>query len=90
MTVLHEQEPPPGPGVYGLPHGPRESLVHLVPVPFEATVSYGAGAARGPRAILDASPQVDLLDADCGRPHRAGIYWHSRGSGARSTERGTS
>lgn len=73
---LHPQDPPEGDGVYGLPYGPDESLVHLVPVPFEATVSYGTGTARGPDAILAASHQVDLLDADSGRPYRAGIWWH--------------
>jgi agmatinase len=47
--------------------------VVLVPVPWEATVSYGAGTAEGPRAILDASRQVDLRDRDTGRPYEAGI-----------------
>lgn len=37
-------------------------------VPWEATVSYGSGAADGPAAILKASHQVDLLDRDTGKP----------------------
>lgn len=45
----------------------------LVPVPWEATVSYGAGTANGPAAILAASRQVDLLDRETGRPYEAGI-----------------
>ena len=49
-------------GVFGLPHTREEAAVVLVPVPFEATVSYGGGASEGPAAILRASRQVDLYD----------------------------
>ncbi len=45
----------------------------IVPVPFEATTSYGAGASKGPRAVLEASRQVDLFDRETGRPYAAGI-----------------
>src|SRR5207344_1600486 len=62
-----------GDGVYGLASTPEESRVVLVPVPFEATTSYGGGAADGPRAILAASRQVDLFDIETGRPYEAGI-----------------
>ncbi len=64
----------PGSGVFGLPHGVDEAAVVLVPVPFEATTSYGGGAARGPDAILEASRQVDLFDVETGRPYEAGIH----------------
>ena len=64
----------PGSGVFGLPHGEAEARVVLVPVPFEATTSYGGGAARGPAAILEASRQVDLYDVETGRPHLAGVH----------------
>jgi agmatinase len=60
-------------GVYGLPFTPEEARVVLIPVPWEATVSYGAGTADGPAAILRASRQVDLLDRETGRPYQAGI-----------------
>lgn len=60
-------------GIYGLPFTPDEARVVLIPVPWEATVSYGAGTADGPVAILKASRQVDLLDRDTGRPYEAGI-----------------
>jgi agmatinase len=64
----------PGSGVFGLPHSEGEAGVVLVPVPFEATTSYGGGAARGPEAILEASRQVDLFDVETGRPYEAGIH----------------
>src|SRR5690606_41432777 len=38
-----------------------ESEIIVVPVPWEVTVSYGAGASEGPEAVFDASFQVDLL-----------------------------
>jgi agmatinase len=60
-------------GVYGLPFTPEESKVVIVPVPFEATTSYGGGTSRGPEAVLEASRQVDLFDRDTGRPYEAGI-----------------
>lgn len=49
-------------GVFGLPFKSEESKLVLVPVPWEATVSYGEGTSSGPKAILDASQQVDLYD----------------------------
>ncbi|HLP86479.1 MAG TPA: agmatinase family protein [Candidatus Paceibacterota bacterium] len=49
-------------GVFGLPFNVEESKMVLVPVPWEATVSYGEGTLEGPKAILDASQQIDLFD----------------------------
>ena len=39
---------------------PEDSLFHIIPVPFEESVSYGTGTARGPQAIIDASSQLEL------------------------------
>lgn len=64
----------PGSGVFGLPHGEEDALVVLVPVPWEATTSYGGGASEGPRAILEASAQIDLYDLDVEKPYVHGIH----------------
>jgi agmatinase len=65
--------PAEGEGIYGLPHQPEEAATILVPVPWDATASYGSGASAGPEAILRASRQVDLFDTETGRPYAAGI-----------------
>src|SRR5215211_6085028 len=60
-------------GIYGLPFTAGESRVVIVPVPFEATTSYGGGTSDGPRAVFEASKQVDLFDHETGKPYAAGI-----------------
>src|SRR5205814_47672 len=47
-----------GSGIFGLPCTAEESRVVVVPVPFEATTSYGGGTSRGPSAVFNASKQV--------------------------------
>jgi agmatinase len=63
----------PGSGIFGLDSTPEDAGVVVIPVPWEATVSYRAGTARGPAAIRAASTQVDLYDVGTGRPYQAGI-----------------
>lgn len=50
----------------------NEGLFHVVPVPFEESVSYGGGTAAAPSAILEASSQLELLDSG-GIPALRGI-----------------
>ncbi|WP_027361440.1 agmatinase [Halodesulfovibrio aestuarii] len=54
---------------------PEQCRFQVVPVPFEATVSYGGGTAEGPRAILEASDQLELWDGES-IPANEGIYTH--------------
>lgn len=44
----------------------ERARVVVLPVPYEATVSYGKGTARGPAAIIEASQQVELYDREYG------------------------
>lgn len=60
--------------IYGLPFSAEESEIIIVSVPWEVTVSYGAGASDGPAAIFDASFQVDLLHQDFPELWKLGIY----------------
>ena len=61
-------------GLFGLPHGPGDALVHVLGVPFEATTSYRGGTAQGPAAVLAASRQIDLYDLRFGKPYEHGIW----------------
>jgi len=45
----------------------ESARVVVLPVPFEATTSYGAGTRGGPEAILLASRQVETFDPETGR-----------------------
>jgi agmatinase len=49
--------------LWGLPFDVETARLVVIPVPWEVTVSYGGGAALGPRAVLQASSQVDLYDS---------------------------
>jgi len=54
-----------GPGIngnlFGLPFSTSNARVVIIPVPWEVTVSYRTGTARGPEAVLNASSQIDLF-----------------------------
>lgn len=46
----------------------------ILPVPYEATVSYGAGTGAGPDAILEASRYIELYDQELdAEPYEVGI-----------------
>lgn len=48
--------------------------VAVLPLPYEGTVSYGRGTAKGPQAIINASSQVELYDEDIdGEAYKIGI-----------------
>lgn len=65
--------PAVGGGLFGLPDGLERAQVHVIPVPWEATTSYGRGTARAPLRVLEASRQVDLYDPQTEHPWRKGI-----------------
>jgi len=60
-------------GFLGARLDPHDAALVLIPVPWEATTSYGGGTSRGPEAIVRASYQLDLEDPAFGTPYRAGI-----------------
>lgn len=66
--------PSVGDRIYGLPFDAEDSGVILIPVPWDATTSYRDGAHSGPKAIQQASLQVERLDADFGLVYRHGIH----------------
>jgi agmatinase len=52
---------------------PEKARFHVLPVPYEKTVSYGNGTAKGPAAILAASGQLERFDG-MSDPGAEGIY----------------
>ncbi|HEX9979511.1 MAG TPA: agmatinase family protein [Flavobacterium sp.] len=60
--------------IFGLPFTADESDIIIIPVPWEVTVSYGAGASDGPEAILEASFQVDLHHQEFPDLWKLGMY----------------
>ncbi len=64
----------PNNNIFGLPSTEEDSRLVIVPIPWEVTVSYGAGTARAPEAILRASMQVDLFDPEMPDAWKQGFY----------------
>ncbi len=60
MENIPDPEKNPGKGIFGFTFTPDEALINIIPVPWDLTASYGKGAAGGPRAIFNASFQVDI------------------------------
>ena len=52
----------------------KKAKVAILPLPYEATTSYGAGTKRGPAAIIKASQQVEFFDEELNaEPCQVGI-----------------
>lgn len=60
--------------IFGLPSSEENAALVLLPVPWEVTVSYRPGTARGPEHIFDSSLQIDLYDADVPNGWQKGFY----------------
>ncbi|HMQ23726.1 MAG TPA: arginase family protein, partial [Planctomycetota bacterium] len=69
-----------GKGIFGLPER-ADARIRLLGVPFEATTSFGGGTREGPRLMLEASQQVDLLDAHFASVWRHGIVLEALDTG---------
>lgn len=68
---------PNAPGIqgnlFGLPFTAENAELVVIPVPWEVTVSYRTGTAKGPQAILEASSQVDLFAKDIKDAWKLGV-----------------
>src|SRR5688500_1245874 len=62
-------------GIFGLPYTVDEAKLVYLPIPWEATTSYGGGTSEGPAAVFEASKQVDLYDFHVLKPYEAGLAW---------------
>lgn len=71
---------PNGPGIrngnfIGLPFTEEAAELVFFPVPWDVTVSYGAGTSNGPQNILEASPQLDLMDLNYPQAWEKGLFF---------------
>lgn len=64
----------PNNNIFGLPFKEDDAQLVILPVPWEVTVSYGAGTARAAEHILKASIQVDLFDSEVPHGWKKGFY----------------
>lgn len=64
----------PNNNIFGLPSNEAESLLVVLPVPWEVTVSYGAGTSRAPEHVFKASIQVDLFNKDVHDGWKTGFF----------------
>ena len=55
---------------------PETARFHILPVPYEASVSYGQGTAKGPKHILEASWELETWEGKS-YPCEHGIYTHA-------------
>lgn len=46
--------------LFGFPVSENDADIVIIPIPWDATASYGKGTSDGPQAILDASTQLDF------------------------------
>jgi len=60
--------------IFGMPTTEENAKLVILPVPWEVTVSYGAGTARAADAIFKASLQVDLFDPEFPDAWKQGFY----------------
>jgi agmatinase len=60
--------------IFGLPFSEDDARLVILPIPWEVTVSYGAGTARAPEHIFSASLQVDIYDPDVPEGWKQGFF----------------
>ncbi len=60
--------------LFGIPFTEDHAEVVLIPVPWEVTVSYGAGTMDGAQTILEASSQIDLFIREIPNAWQLGVY----------------
>lgn len=78
MTDLLQFDPNatsnPKNNIFGLPFTEESSLLVILPIPWEVTVSYGAGTSRAADHVFTASMQVDVFDAEMKNAWQKGFY----------------
>jgi len=64
----------PSNNIFGLPFSEEDARLVILPVPWEVTVSYGAGTSRAAEQVYKASKQVDIFDTDGHQGWKQGFF----------------
>jgi len=64
----------PNNNIFGLPFTEDDARLVILPVPWEVTVSYGAGTSRAAEHVFKTSKQVDIFDSDGTYGWKQGFY----------------
>ena len=60
--------------IFGFPYSEEEATIVIIPIPWDATASYGKGTSNGPKAILDASTQLDFFHPNLDKAYNTKVY----------------
>lgn len=60
--------------IFGFPYSEEEASIVIIPIPWDATASYGKGTSNGPNAILDASTQLDFFHPNLDKAYNTKVF----------------
>lgn len=60
--------------IFGFPVEENEANIVIIPVPWDATASYGKGTSDGPAVILEASTQLDFFHPQLANAWQTKVY----------------
>jgi agmatinase len=60
--------------LFGFPGSEKDADIVIIPVPWDATASYGKGTSDGPQAILDASTQLDFYHPELPKAYQTKVF----------------
>jgi agmatinase len=60
--------------IFGFPYSEDEASIVIIPIPWDATASYGKGTSNGPKAILDASTQLDFFHPNLDKSYNTKVF----------------
>ena len=60
--------------IFGFPVKEDEADIVIIPIPWDATASYGKGTSNGPQAVLDASTQLDFYHPKLDKAYNTKVF----------------
>ncbi len=60
--------------IFGFPVTEKEAEIIIIPIPWDATASYGKGTSNGPQAVLDASTQLDFFHPKLDKAYNTKVF----------------